>query len=543
MRCILLLILLITCNSINAQLSLESINIKYGSEITEKRGNLIKIGGIANGKIYAVARKKRDYYVQSFDAITLDFLESKKIDIDKSGRTMIEVEDIQIINGRPIVFLNYLKRVLKQDIFAAFSIANNLELIEERELLIIEDRVFSNRADFMFQISDDKSFYTVAYVVADDKKKIISHHVTTVNSAMEELFTDRFDYSIEDDEYYRFDDFTVTNQGDTFLYSSTKTINGGSGSGTTKIDVKSYTNGSEYKPKSYNTEINDLAIDRSKLVLKENTLNILGLYSGLDKDGYKERNIKGYYSLNFDMKQDKFQTPVIQPFSEQLKKQLLGTEKYEDGDEIYTSYRIPKVIRKNDGGLILVIENYLTNTLQLYGNMMVSENTYYYAGTVVLLELDSTGHLEWQIVVPKKQQVKVDNYKVKKPAIPRYGDYKINGGIDYPLGLMNYGVEYLSIVPFYKDGTVSLLFNDHFKNKGVTRFEELKLASNIKKMMPSVFHIDLSSKILIREDPESYEKNQIKIRPSVYYKISDSKYLISLSHKKEKRLGVLELVD
>src|SRR5688572_19923256 len=64
-----------------AQTKIDKLAISYGPSLPEDKEILVKIIGEANGKIIGLAMKKKDYYMQVFDAGTMKQVYSNKIEL------------------------------------------------------------------------------------------------------------------------------------------------------------------------------------------------------------------------------------------------------------------------------------------------------------------------------------------------------------------------------------------------------------------------------------------------------------------------------
>lgn len=111
-----------------------------------------------------------------------------------------------------------------------------------------------------------------------------------------------------------------------------------------------------------------------------------------------------------------------------------------------------------------------------------------------------------------------------------------------PLTQMGKGPEYLGAIPIYKNGALNILFNDNVKNKGITDIEEIKSLGNYNNAVPTLFVFDNQGKIT-RKDPEEVIKNELVIRPGVYYRKTQNEYIIYSSRKKLDKLGRMILED
>jgi hypothetical protein len=107
---------------------------------------------------------------------------------------------------------------------------------------------------------------------------------------------------------------------------------------------------------------------------------------------------------------------------------------------------------------------------------------------------------------------------------------------------MGKGPEYLGAIPIYKNGQLNIIFNDNAKNKGITDIEKIKALGNYNNAVPSLFIFDEKG-MITRKDPEEVVKNELVIRPGVYYRKNENELILYSSRKKQDKLGRLFLED
>ena len=105
------------------------------------------------------------------------------------------------------------------------------------------------------------------------------------------------------------------------------------------------------------------------------------------------------------------------------------------------------------------------------------------------------------------------------------GGFNVAIGVSFQLGVMGKGPEYLSAIPIYADGQLNILFNDNKKNKGITDMDEIKSLGNYNNAVPTLFQFDNQGNIT-RKDPEEVIKNELVIRPGVYYRKNNKEFII-----------------
>ena len=166
----------------------------------------------------------------------------------------------------------------------------------------------------------------------------------------------------------------------------------------------------------------------------------------------------------------------------------------------------------------------------------------YTKNEIIVTCLKPDGSLDWSNVLPKEQSATVTTMSFAFSAVGGNGSFNVGVSMAIPLAQMGKGPEYLGAIPIYKDGVLNLLFNDNVKNKGVTNIEEIKALGNYNNAVPSVFVFDSKGQIT-RKDPEEVVKNELVIRPGVYYRKSQNEFIIYSSRKKLDKLGRMILED
>ncbi|MBP8157993.1 MAG: hypothetical protein KAX93_06420, partial [Flavobacterium sp.] len=127
-------------------------------------------------------------------------------------------------------------------------------------------------------------------------------------------------------------------------------------------------------------------------------------------------------------------------------------------------------------------------------------------------------------------------------AIGGGGNFSVGVAMSIPLAQMGKGPEYLGAIPIYKDGVLNIIFNDNVKNKGITDIEEIKSLGNYNNAVPTLFVFDSKGQIT-RKDPEDVVKNELVLRPGVYYRKNQSELIIYSSRRKQDKLGRLFMED
>ncbi|MBP6558319.1 MAG: hypothetical protein KA213_08130, partial [Flavobacterium sp.] len=166
----------------------------------------------------------------------------------------------------------------------------------------------------------------------------------------------------------------------------------------------------------------------------------------------------------------------------------------------------------------------------------------YTKNEIIVTCLKPDGSLDWSNVLPKEQSATVTTMSFAFGAVGGNGNFSVGMALAIPLAQMGKGPEYLGAIPIYKDGVLNLLFNDNVKNKGVTDIEEIKSLGNYNNAVPSLFIFDAKGQIT-RKDPEEVIKNELVLRPGIYYRKNQNEFIIYSSRRKLDKLGRMILED
>jgi len=216
-------------------------------------------------------------------------------------------------------------------------------------------------------------------------------------------------------------------------------------------------------------------------------------------------------------------------------------EKQKKGKDVKPFYKIHTIIEKNDGGLIVLSEErfiYVGQT-QGIGPLGLTPITYY-TNEMIVTSLKPDGSLEWSNVVAKDQNATATVASLNMFGSGGSGGFNVAIGVSFQLGVMGKGPEYLSAIPIYADGQLNILFNDNKKNKGITDMDEIKSLGNYNNAVPTLFQFDNQGNIT-RKDPEEVIKNELVIRPGVYYRKNNKEFIIYASRKSQDKLGRMTL--
>ncbi|WP_167342866.1 hypothetical protein [Nonlabens sp. SY33080] len=542
----LLLFLSIACFTYAQLSSVGNVSLQFGSHVTAPKGDVIKVAGEVDGVRYALAKHKKKFFIQTFDASSNDYLKcSKELKIEKIGKARVNIEDMEIIDGKPYIFGNYYDKKAKQDILAAFPIKSNLTLGKPIKAVAIDVEKKSKRGYFFYKPSYDERNYIVTYVTVRSWEESLTYDVTLLNGDMETMFTKHNEQVFKDrkDLDFSFDDFIANEYGDVFVVISDSYRDKKKRTTVTRLMIHAY-----YANNNY--EMTEIPVDlKGKKVVNCNMLNTLqgrlqlvGFYSNLTKRGRSEYRIEGIFNVSVDTETNSVVKNNFNTFTYDVKKKLIGERRAKKGKNLLPFYRNTHIIERDNGGIIVMSEFYQTFVGQSSGiGPLAFTPITYITNEVIVSAMDAEGNLEWSNVLPKEQKVTVTQLSIGFFAVGGGNGVNIAAGFMFPLGVLNEGPEYLSSIAMYEKGKLSVLVNDDPKNIGITEMDDMRKVRNVKKMIPVLFEFDDATGKMTRTDPDEYKKKQLVLRPAITYRKAPGEYVIFASNKDKKNLGTLYL--
>ena len=279
------------------------------------------------------------------------------------------------------------------------------------------------------------------------------------------------------------------------------------------------------------------------LATAKNTLKIVGFYSSVRENGKANYDLKGVYNATINLVNNSYDDVQFNEFDYPTKVKLIGERRAKKGKDVKPLYSIHSIIEKNDGGLIVLSEYQMVYVGQSSGiGPLAFTPVTYVKNEIIVTCLKPDGSLEWSNVLPKEQSAAITTMSFSFGAVGGKGNFAVGVAMQIPLAELGKGPEYLGAIPIYRNNQLNILINDNVKNKGITDIEEIKSLGNYNNAIPSLFIFDTNGNIT-RKDPEEAIKNELVLRPGVYYRKTDKEYIIYASRKKKDKLGRMILED
>ncbi|MFV5691170.1 hypothetical protein ACM55K_04000 [Flavobacterium sp. LT1R49] len=526
-----------------SQYKIENIGISYGEEITEEKGKIIKIIGEANNKIYALGLKgKKDYFLKIFSSKEMKLLSNKPIVLPEIDDKEIGFEEITILNNRVYVIGSVYQR--KEKIFNLVGIEFSEDgVLSNKMVTMFESQVAksSDRGGFYFKQSPDENKLLVMHTALFEKEDAMKYEIKLFDDSLNVNFATENKVSYDDskkDYQFTISDFEVNFKNDVFLIVNEGYRDNKKKEKIEKFELHIFKNQNKYKKEVVNIDVKDKEIINCKMLsTNKNTLQIVGFYSSVRENGKANKELKGVYNATINLATNVNDNLKFNEFDYETKVKLLGERRAKKGKDVKPLYEIHSIIEKNDGGLIVLSEYrmVIVGQTQGFGPLGFTPITYV-TNEMIVTCLKPDGSLDWSNVVAKDQSAAVTVLSLGFFGTGGNGNFNVSASVSIPLTVMGKGPEYLSGIPIYKDGQLNIIFNDNKKNKGITDIEEIKSLGNYNNSVPTLFVFD-DKGLITRKDPEEAIKNELVMRPGIFYRKNEKEFLIYASRKSEDKLG------
>jgi hypothetical protein len=348
----------------------------------------------------------------------------------KSDEIEKEYEFTLWLNNELYVFSSFQNQRLKKTFLFAQAVDKNTlevkdEIIKITEIDYSEHHKFKN-ADFNIQISPDSSKVLIHYALLDRSRSILDMGLTVYTNDFKPIWHSK-NFSADNSNVFRFDEFVVNNSGDVFILGK---------SFDSRIDLLKHrrykkvirywvwgdirrmfefplyeyrivalTHGGTRK-QVFTPTINDRFIRQLSLVpVKEDKVLCTGVYS--NKNSF---SVIGNCSFIIDVGKNHI-TQSINPFTDAFIKEGLSKrqlQKFEKGKEFDVYLYYPgDLIAREDGGFYMLTE---LVEQRMEGNRVYIFDAFYYED-ILVVSLDSNGETEWVRRIDRSMYAAMDGIR------------------------------------------------------------------------------------------------------------------------------------
>jgi hypothetical protein len=541
------LLFCLSCMSLSAQNKIDKLNMTYGEELPEDNQKIVKIIGESNDKIYALAiAGKEEYFLKIFESKTMKIISSNPIVIPKLEDREVDFEEMFLLSENLYAIGSVYNR--KQKTFNLVGVpVSDKGVLSEKSILLFNSVVEkkSEKGMFYFKLSQDENNLLVMHTSLFSKEDAVQYEVKLLDNKLNELFSNaekvKFDDSKKDYEF-TISDFELNFQNDVFLVINESYRDSKKKEQIEKFQIHTFKRANNYKKEVVDINIKGKEIINCKMISTiKNTLKLVGFYSSVRENGKANKDLKGVYNATLDLSSTAIPEVKFDEFDYETKVKLLGERRAKNGKDVKPLYNITTIIERNDGGLIVLSELQTVYYGKSAGFGPLSFTPVIYTkNEIIVTSLKPDGSLDWSNVLPKEQVAAITTMSLSLGAVGGNGSFTVGASLTIPLVDLGKGPEYLGAIPMYRDGKLNVIFNDNIKNKGITDIEKIKALGNYNNSVPSLFIFDEKGAIT-RKDPEEVVKNELVLRPGVYYRKNESEFILYSSRKKQDKLGRLIL--
>lgn len=535
-------LLIVTLKPIMAQSNLGPISITHGEEIEEDKEKIVRIAGEANGKIYTLATKGKNFFIKVFDSATMGLLSNNEIEMDDFMDKEPEFEDISVLNGKVYIFGSVYDKKNKVANLLAVEIASDGKLTNNKKSLFTTT-VTKNRerGAFYFKDSPAGDMLLVMHASLFDKEEVIQYEIKLFNENLDIAMSnlEKVPFNDRNDLEFTIADLSVNYNDDVFLVINESYRDRKSKTNFEKFELHSFKNANDYKKEVTKIDFTDKEIINCQMMTnKNNKVQLVGFYSSVRDNGKANKELKGLYTATIDGKSNVVDHLTFNEFDYDTKVKLLGERRAKKGKDVKPVFVPHSLIEREDGGLMFLSEYHFVIVGQTQGIGPLGVTPYTYINNeIIVTSINPDGTIDWTNVIAKDQKASFTGLSVLLFGGGSNGALTVTVGIQIPIAMMGKGPEYLGAMPIYENGKLTVVFNDNVKNIGVTDIEEIKTLGNYNKAVPTAFVFDNATGVITRIDPEEFTDGQLVLRPGVYYRKAPNDYIIYSSRKSEDRLG------
>ncbi len=530
--------------TVTAQNKLENVSLTYGEELPDDGQKIVSIIGEANNKIYAIAIKGKDnFMLKIFESGSMKQISSNPIDLPKMNKKEVDFEEVFLINGKLFAIGSVYDRKEKEFKLVGTQMSEDGVLSKNGVMLFEAEVAKKNlRGDFYFKLSPDETSLLAMHVSSFPKEDAVKYEVKLFDDNLKTLFTNTekvaFDDKKKRDFQFTISDFEINYNHDAFLVINESYRDSKKKEKIERFEIHAFKKANNYTKEVIDINLKDKEIINCSMIsTQQNTVKLVGFYSSVRDNGKANRELKGVYNATIDVATNTTTSIKFNEFDYETKVKLIGERRAKKGKDVKPLYNIHTIIERNDGGLIVLSEYQMTvigNSAGIGPLALTSIN--YIRNEIIVTSLNPDGSLDWGNVVPKEQDASVSTLSINVGGGYAGGNFAVGITASIPLTQMGKGPEYLGAIPIYKNGELNILINDHVKNKGITDIEEIRSMGNYNKAVPSLFIFDDAGNIS-RKDPEEAIKNELVIRPGVYYRKNSREYIVYSSRRSKDKLG------
>jgi hypothetical protein len=421
---ILILFVAITFNVINTFAQ----NVEYWIEPTTKKPKGLTqpiILGVYNKNIYAMQAKYSNMYTDNI-----------KLDVYSEDLVLQSMTDLLSKDPSPAT-IEYLGGKFKEEFDNVFMIENKIYMFttvfnKESNKYKAYARIFNENGELIKNMTEldekqkEKGFWNMGvskfiYRLSEDRTKILVIHYPSIKDkySNERIYFKIYNQELElqksgdielpyKDKAMTIQKIMITNDGNIDILASVV------------VDFKSKVKGeSRYfynisvvnpdDPSNINTfevklakeYISDISISLDSV----NNIICCGFYGHETSGFFTSSAIIGTFFIKIDGKTNEYVVQSKKPFDSDFLSEFKRDRKVSKGAQGLSSFTMRDLVHRDDGGIVMVAEQYYVITYQTYNSSTGTWSTHYeyHYEDIIVINIRPDGNIDWYTRIPKHQ--------------------------------------------------------------------------------------------------------------------------------------------
>ncbi len=412
-----LITLIFVISSLFAFSPIKEVTIKWGPELEgSKRSTISSVLGYDDSGYYIKGYDKRDIVIQKINTKLNNVGEYKFEEKDPETKIKYEFEGCRYFNEKLLVFKSNTNRSDKTRELNYQEINKSTLNATGKTKKITELTYLSSRDKGYFEITTTKTIE----VESKDAKLMISIGIPTEKNENEQFTIIMCDNSLNSiwkknfqipyaSELFTRNQFACDKNGNAYILGKLykeKVKEYKRGKQNFSYHLLAYTNNGENKV-DYEIKLDDKFITDISFSINENGDIIAGgFYS---KKGNFSVDGAYYLVLNGQTKEIKnssfkeFDIDFItQGMTEKEEKKVRKKDEKGKDQELF-EYDLHDLVKRSDGGIILIGEQFFIRTTTVYNGKTTSTIYTYHYNNIIIVNIDNSGKIDWSETISKRQ--------------------------------------------------------------------------------------------------------------------------------------------
>ncbi len=493
----------------------DKFKVEWGKEFKSKNSADAVIG--SDGEFTYILKRRKGYSIDKVDE-NLNLIKNVELKLKHKG-VDLTFEEILMFNNK--IFLVTSVKDKRKKIKSLFYQTINITLLNtDSDPIKLSEINYDggshrNSGSFGFKTSEDESKLLIFYILPHDKgeKEKFGFHV--YDNRLGEIWSRNIELPYAE-ELFKIEHYNIDNTGNIYvlgkLYKE-KAKNSRRGKPNYEYRLVSYVQNQEKRIEYKIALPNVFLRDMNVVPLVNGDFRCIGFYS--EKSSF---NVKGSYVLKIDGKTKEILSSNTYEFTldfitqnmtaRQTKKAKKKKAKGKDVE--FYEYDIKDIVVKEDGGIIMIAEQYfiqvVTHTTTNANGGTTTTTTYYYNyNDIIAVSISAEEEIEWARKIPKTQVTAND------------------GGF--------YSSYYFKVI----GDKMYFLYNDNKENLKMVRAGKVANFNKGKKSSVTVcVSMDFEGNIQ-KTKLFSFEATEVLVRPKVCSELGETEVLIFAQKRKNQR--------